>query len=403
MKSSLYRILCCAGLASLLLACQPAVSGPAPIEEPVTLTFTVPSEYQRLYEPAIEKFKEIEPNITIETKSQGFSQQAGDVTLVRWYDVAPGGFLENSEALDLTPFIQQDSGFNPDDYIPGALETFKSGDKQMVLPTGVDPFVIFYNQDLFDQLGVAHPKNDWTLDDFRTTAQQISEPSAGIYGYAPSDFYFDSMFFAFQFGANLLDQQQQARLDSPEMIQALEWYASLYGDGGVAPNEEQMRDAYGDGMRDVGIVTSKVGMWMGSVSSLTSDLGGMLKFKTGIAPLPRGPQSTSLAQFEGLMISAKAENPQAAWRWVSFLSAQPNTWVYPARKSLAESEEFTNLFGKDQSAGVRAAIDNSTELAGLDFGRFRELMILYFGTVRSVIDGGLPAAEALQNAQENVK
>jgi multiple sugar transport system substrate-binding protein len=400
MKLPLYRLICCACLASLLLACQPAAKGPTPIQEPVTLTFIVPEEYRRLYAPAVAQFKELEPNITIEIKSQGFSAQAGDVTLVRWYDIAADGSLENNPALDLTPLLQQDTTFNPDDYLPGALESFKQADQQFGLPTGVDPFVVFYNQDLFDRLGVPYPQPGWTLDEFRTTALQISEPSAGIYGYVPSEFYLDSLFFAFQFGISLVGEQQ--RLDSVENIQALEWYASLFGAGGAAPNAEQMQDAYELGGRDVGIVTSKVGMWMGSVSSLTSDLGGMLKFNVGIAPLPRGPQGFSLAQFEGLAISAGTANPQAAWRWVSFLASQPNAWVYPARKSVAESEAFTNTFGQDQAAGVRAAIENATTMSGMDFGRNREVLFNYFSTVRSVIDGGIPPAEALQDAQKRI-
>jgi ABC-type glycerol-3-phosphate transport system substrate-binding protein len=401
MKLPLYRLICCACLASLLLACQPAATGPAPIQEPVKLTFIVPEEYRRLYTPAVEKFKIQEPNITIEIRSQGFSAQAGDVTLVRWFDVAAGaGNIENITPLDLTPLLQQDTTFDPTDYTPGSLESFKNGDQQFGLPTGVDPFVIFYNQDLFNQLGVPYPQPGWNLDDFRTTALQISEPSAGIYGYVPSDFYLDCMFFAFQFGTTIVGEQQ--RLDSPENIQALEWYASLFGAGGAAPNAEQLMDAYEMGGRDVGIVTSKVGMWMGSVTSLTSDLGGMLKFKVGIAPIPRGPQGFSLAQFEGLIISADTPNPQAAWRWVSFLASQPNSWVYPARKSLAESESFTNLFGTDQAAGVRAAIENSTAMSGMDFGENREVIFSYFSTVRSVIDGGIPPAEALQAAQKAI-
>jgi multiple sugar transport system substrate-binding protein len=400
MKIRLYRLISCACLASLLLACQPAAKRTAPIQDPVTLTFVVPEEYRLMYVPAAKQFKEQEPNITIQIKSQGFSQSGGDVTLVRWYDIAQGVSFEDNPVLDLTPLLQQDKAFNPDDFIPGALETFSQEGKQFGLPTGVDPFVIFYNQDLFDQLGVPYPLPGWSLEDFRTTALLISEPTARVFGYVPSDFYLDSLFFTFQFGSLLVGEGQS--LDSPESIQALEWYASLFGAGGAAPNADQMNDAYGMGGRDVGIITSKAGMWMGSVSSLTSDLGGTLLFEVGIAPLPRGPQGISLAQFEGLTISAKTANPQAAWRWVSFLASRPNAWVYPARKSLADSEAFTSLFGKDQAAAVRAAIEGATTVSGMDFGRSREVMLIYFSAVRSVIDGGIPPAEALLEAQHNI-
>jgi ABC-type glycerol-3-phosphate transport system substrate-binding protein len=367
----------------------------------VTVSFILPSGYERLYQPAIDAFKKVEPNITIQVKTEGFSQRAGDVSLVRWFEAADS--IEEGRALDLTPFLQQERDFKPDDYLPGALATFQRGDQQFALPTGVDPFVIFYNQDLFDRLGVLYPQPGWTLDDFRTTALQISEPAAQLYGYGPSDFYLDCLFFSFQFGATLLDEEQKPLLDSPEMVQALEWYASLFGEGGVAPNDEEMDRVFEMGGRDVGVVTSKIGMWMGPVTSLSTQLGGMLKFKVGMSPLPRGAQTFSPAQFEGLMISAESANPQASWRWVSFLSAWPAPWIYPARISLAESEDFTRQFGRDQAQAVRAAVgESSGQLTGFNFGRYRNMMMLYFSAVRSTVDGGVPASEALGDAQNRV-
>jgi ABC-type glycerol-3-phosphate transport system substrate-binding protein len=387
------RLLACACLAGLLLACQPGAAGPAPIEEPTTIVFIAPEEYRRLYEPLVAKFKEKEPNITVQVKSEAFSQIDADVYMLRWFDTA-GGLPEEREPLDLTPLLQQETTFNPDDYLPGALDTFKNGEVQYALPTGVDPFVIFFNQELFDRAGVPYPQPGWTLDNFRTAALQISQPEAGIYGYVPSDFYLDAMFFTFQFGVSPFGGQQ-AEI-SPESVQALEWYASLFGE--AAPNEEQMQEAYAEGGRSVAIVTGKAGMWMGAVSSQAGDLGGLIRFKVGIAPIPQGPQSFSPAQYEGLMISAKTANPQAAWRWVSFLASQPVSWVYPARKSLAESAEFIALFGKDQAAGVASAVAASTSVAGVDFEANRNAIFAYFSAVRSVVNGGIPPAEALENA-----
>jgi len=400
--TTLFRVICLACLAGLLLGCAPGASGPAPIKEKVTLSFMIPSEYQNLYETQLAKFKEQEPNITVEVHSQSFNGQMGDVSLVRWYQLNQAGFTQNNQALDLTPLLQQDKTFNPDDYFPGALDTFKSGSKLLALPTGVDPYVIFYNQDLFDRLGVAYPKPGWTWEDFRTTAQQVTNVPAGIFGYRPSQRYFDCMFFVFQNGGSLYDDQQKVLLTAPETIKAVEWYVSLFGPDGPAATQSQQREAYGDGLGDVGVVTSKIGMWMGSVSSLTSEFGGMIKFKVGMAPLPRGDKGLSLAQFEGLTIKSDTANPQAAWRLVEFLSKQPNTWVYPARKSLADSPVFLAAFGKDQAAGVRAAIENATTMTGMNFGRFGPAMMSFTYAVQQSIEQGIPAADALKTAQDTI-
>jgi hypothetical protein len=229
----------------------------------------------------------------------------------------------------------------------------------------------------------------------------LTSVSEGVFGYRPSQRYFDSLYFVFQNGGSLYDDQQNPKIDSPETVRAVEWYTSLFGPDGPAASEDQMREAYGIGGGNVGIVTAKIGMWMGTVSSLTGDFGGMIRFKVGMAPLPRGEQGTSLAQFEGLMIQANTLNPQAAWRLVAFLAQQPNAWVYPARKSLAESPEFINAFGKDQAAGVRAAIENSTQVTGMNFGRFGTVMLSFSMAVRKSIVEELPAADVLKSAQED--
>jgi len=404
-RAIILSILLLSLLASLAAGCAPQASGPKPIQEAVTITFSVPQEYQSLYDPLLEKFKEREPNITVKVQWMGFGGgQGGDVSLVRWYQLNQAGYLENNAPLDLTPFIQQDGAlFKKDDYFAGALETFTRQGKLMALPTGVDPSVIFYNMDLFDKMGAPYPQPGWTWEQFRLAAEQVTDVEAGIFGYCPDQRYMDSLYFIYQNGGALYDENQNPKIDSPQTVRAVEWYTSLFGPDGPAATESQMRDAFGQGSRGVGIVTSKVGMWVGTVSSLTADYGGMIRFRVGMAPLPRGEGGVSLAQFEGLSINAKAANPQAAWRLVSFLAQQPVAWVYPARKSLAESEVFISSFGKDQAAGVRATIENASTVTGMNFGRFGTATLVLSDVLRSVISEGVPAAEALQAGQERLQ
>jgi multiple sugar transport system substrate-binding protein len=383
---------------------MPQASGPKPIQTQVTLSFLVPSAYQHFYDAQLEKFKIQEPNITVKVLAQAFSgQQAADVALIGGYQLDQPAFQDTNESLDLTPLLQQDPAFKKQDYFPGALETFQRQGKQMALPTGIDPTMVFYNQDLFDRMGAPYPKADWTWEQFRLTAQQLTDVPKGIFGYRPSQRYFDCMYFVFQNGGALYDDQQKPKLDGPETVSAVAWYTSLFGPDGPAASEGQMLEAYGIGRGDVGVVTSKIGMWMGSLSSLTSEFGGMIKFRVGMAPLPRGEKGISLAQFEGVMITAKAVNPQAAWRLVSFLAQQPNTWVFPARQSLAESPLFLSAFGKDQAAGARAAIENSTQVTGMNFGRFNTAMLSFSMAVTKSINEGIPAADVLKKAQQDIQ
>lgn len=44
--------------------------------------------------------------------------------------------------------------------------------------------MIAYNKDIFDKAGIPYPTNDWTWDDFSTTAKQVSsgEGANRVYG-----------------------------------------------------------------------------------------------------------------------------------------------------------------------------------------------------------------------------
>jgi multiple sugar transport system substrate-binding protein len=401
MKRLFSPIFLCALLAVWLSACKPTAAGPQPLKEKATLTFVVPYEQRDLYNPAIEKFRTREPNIGIEIKTQSYNDPMGDVRLVSWYEVNSAQSNPADVALDLTPFLQEDTSFQREDYFPGVLDSFTASGKLLALPTGMDPFVMLYNQDLFDRMGVAYPNSDWTWEDFRTKALQLTDAPAGIYGYLPADGYFDSFFFVYQNGGRIFERDRAARFDSPEVIGAVEWYANLFGENGAAPTSVQIRKAFGDGGGLLGISQGRVGMWIGSLSNIKGTDVIRWTFRVGVVPLPRGAEAFSVAQFQGLMIRKDTPNPQAAWRWVSFLSSQPMDWIYPARKSVADSPTFSTTFGKERAEAARAALQQSSLITGLDLAGLQSNLDTLNSAVIMVVEQGLPATEALQKAQQN--
>ncbi len=50
-------------------------------------------------------------------------------------------------------------------------------------PAVVDNLSLLYNTTVFDAAGVAYPTADWTWDDFREAAAQLTDPSTNTYGY----------------------------------------------------------------------------------------------------------------------------------------------------------------------------------------------------------------------------
>jgi multiple sugar transport system substrate-binding protein len=396
-------------LSLFLSACEAFKPRSSALAEPATIVFALSNESiqanresRDYYTKKIEAFKAVEPNITVELKTT--SSMDIDVTEIGWYDLQDASSIILSQALELGPFIEKEKEFNRSDFYPGLIEAFTRDGKLLALPTGVNPFVLYYNQDLFDQNGLSYPTTDLTWDDFKTLAMQLRDPAAGIYGYTPmDDSYTDAVFFAFQHGARLLEGSQP-QLNSIEAIQALEWYATLYTNNDSAPNAETRSKEFSDRGFYGAIASGKVAMWIADYSNLSRfSNNARISFKVGIASLPHDQTVFSVAQFQGLVISSKTKSPEAAWRFIRFLSSQSQPWAIPARKSVTESEQYAAEFGKDHAMMARSVVQSSQLITSFDMTLFQPVLEAYLTAVAQTVDGMIPASQSLNEAQQKVQ
>jgi multiple sugar transport system substrate-binding protein len=74
-----------------------------------------------------------------------------------------------------------------DDFTAAARATAQpTGKKTIGFPAVVDNISLIYNKTVFDKAGVSYPTNDWSWDDLRTAAKQLTDASSQTYGYAYS-------------------------------------------------------------------------------------------------------------------------------------------------------------------------------------------------------------------------
>jgi ABC-type glycerol-3-phosphate transport system substrate-binding protein len=129
-----------------------------------------------------------------------------------------------------------------------------------------------------------------------------------------------------------------------------------------------------------------------------------MSLNLGVAPFPvDGPESaTSLLQPNGLSISVGTANPEAAWRWVDYLSRQTNDLAavlggrasLPARVSVAESSGFWDEVDEELGGALSYAIDHAytTKLTGGIYEPFNEAF-------EAVMAGDKTVEAALADAQ----
>jgi len=216
-------------------------------------------------------------------------------------------------ALEPTPDL-----IDPAAFFEGAWETTNVGGTNYGVPWYVETRVLYYRTDL-----VAEAPTDWA----GLTAMAEEAVAAGAtYGVnlqpGQEGAWQTFMPFAWQAGAQVVnDDATEFTLDSPEMVEALTYYQSLFT-AGLAPTDLPEGSLEPDFM--AGKIASFVsGPWhVGILKEL--DAAGMEN--VALAPLPAGEQEASFIGGANLAVFEATDNRDAAWKFVEWLS-QPEVQV----------------------------------------------------------------------------
>jgi ABC-type glycerol-3-phosphate transport system substrate-binding protein len=181
----------------------------------------------------------------------------------------------------------------------------------------------------------------------------------------------------------------------------LEWYARLIHEYEVVLTPERALDLYSASTPLLGVVVGKVGMWR-------DDIGGTSEVKQtidwGIAPLPQDAQAFTLASVYGYAISAQAQNPEACWQWITFLSNEIPPGLIPARTNVLESAEYEQRVGRAAAQVARASLEDAQMISFWTlFMGFRKEMQTFVRAVEKIQRGDLTADEAMNWAQDFVE
>jgi ABC-type glycerol-3-phosphate transport system substrate-binding protein len=102
-------------------------------------------------------------------------------------------------------------------------------------------------------------------------------------------------------------------------------------------------------------------------------MGGTLledreELDVGVAPLPAGSSGAAgSGTAGGYFISAHSEARQACWQWIVFLTSQPGlSEGLPARRSVAESEEYEQQVGQEWAEVYRASVAGAESASVFD-------------------------------------
>ena len=198
----------------------------------------------------------------------------------------------------------------------GSIYSYK--DQVYAIPDRSGAMIVYYNKTLFAKAGLKPPTADSTWEDMRTAFKALTVPGTQ-WGYAGSGWWPQWWSLAYQNGGKIIDTATgRPTVNSPEVVEALQWVGDLAKDG-VVPTKKQYADMGADIGGDQAFANGKVavnttGFWA---------ISGLLKSKIewDIAPMWRGRQQSVSAFGSGLAISRTAKNPDAAFKAIAFLTS----------------------------------------------------------------------------------
>ena len=339
-------------------ASEPAAQGPVPEPtEPVTISFSSWVGNDKGMKELYAAFKKEHPNISVEfqevpaeeSEKKLTTQVAGgnppDAAYVDASNVPV--FAPRKALVNLESYIARSEIVKSEDYVE-AFKVQSSVDGQLYgLPFDGESTGLFYRTDLFEAAGIAEPPKTW--EEFTAAAQKLTDPAKKQYGFqvfAPeAEYYFYP--WLWQNGGELVTGPDEAiAFNNDAAKQAADYYVGLkqYSSPDyLNSNSYDARLGFAQGQ----IAMYVAGAWF---AGTLSDEFPKIEGKWATAPLPSGTAGckTTIAG-DSLVIFAKSEKQDAAWKWIEFLSKPENMakWTYqstgtllPPRTSLLESPDL---------------------------------------------------------------
>jgi len=371
----------------------------------------------------VASFEEKNPGIKVEIilapAGQAWSKlltmiASGDPPDAAWFDdeVFPR-FASEGLLMDLTDRLKKSKVIKTTDYYPTARQAYTWNNRWYGLPNIGGSVVLFYNKTMFDKAGLKPPQGEkWTVDDFLKAAQKLTKDENGdgipeTYGTGIRTWwpYWQSWIWRNK-GSILSADKKRCVMDSPEAIEAMEFYIGLRTKYKVAPSASIEKEQGSDML----FMSGKLAMWPNGSWALPN-YRTIKDFEWDICLVPRWKTgSIERVSWDGWIVPANSRNPELGWKLIEFLGGGEGLKEFvdlgglPPLKSVAESPLFLETKGKSPKnikAFVDALYGGRTRLSEITV-KYDEMNTLLGQIFDEAFLGSKPVAQACKEAAVEV-
>ncbi len=310
--------------------------------KPVTISMMMwgdPAELE-VWNQIVADFHQANPNITVKVEVSDWDSYWTKLKTLLSANTPPDVFAMDAPLYldyqsrgvlkNLQPYLDK----NPDmlnGVYPQTLEAYQTPDGMYGLPRDFQTVVLFYNKDMFDAAGVAYPTADWTYDDLRSAAKQLTKVDADgkttQYGFYADPWDMELIWSEgiWAHGGEILSPDHTKTLiGEPNARKAWQLFHDMMFVDKSWPDSNTAGEYGGDPFLAGVAAMTTIGHWAVPGYAETN-------FKWDVAPMPAGPagKATSVNS-AGFVVANESKNPDAAFEFLKYVVSEP------AQKRLAE-------------------------------------------------------------------
>lgn len=266
--------------------------------------------------------------------------------------------LDTEKLLPIDPLLSADPDYNINDLPPTILSQMQFNGITYGLPMTIQPEVLVYNKQAFDDMGIVPPLDGWTVGELENMLRMLDEQIDN------DDYPLETVSSVNTHLLMLIAAQGGRLFDTSTTPVTLDFASPASASAVMQVLDLIKADLIGYDRLGESAGFDFVAVDGDAFSNLqANNFLGFFDETLGLLPYPIGSQYTPSALGVGAgLISMDSTYPEACYRWLSYLANHPSAFTdMPALLSTLDQPETQAAFGADRLAIYQTIAGQATQ------------------------------------------